>query len=288
MRNLVVTSSVWFLAFGAWACGSTTNSGKPSGSRTGAETVQELVGAFCDSVRSCCQKGGFPADPLANCESEFSRQVDIIPLVEKGTVTLNADVFDACVSSVRSAASTCNGASTSACVGAFQGTIPEGASCEKSDECVDTADEPAICLKIRAAGMTTTPATGVCKLAPRGRAGDPCFTTCAPNRSCGSTYSTDVPNPVVTLCHEADGLFCASSGTEKRCAPIPKEGEPCTSFDGCGSNMYCSQTSVCVGRSSAGVVCASSSECATGLTCENGACAPQPLATQKTCGGDFG
>jgi len=168
----------------------------------------------------------------------------------------------------------------------FGGTIQEGGACEKSEECLDT-ENPAVCLKIRPAGVTETPKTGVCKLAPRGRAGDPCFTTCVPGSLCGFGYSTENPNPVLTLCYEEDGLFCSSSGTEHRCARLPSTGDPCSSSDGCGSKLYCSQSSVCVARSSAGVACAAFGECAAGLSCVNGSCAAPSVANKKTCGGDY-
>jgi hypothetical protein len=146
-------------------------------------------------------------------------------------------------------------------------------------------EDPADCLKVRPAGVTETPKTGICKLAPRGRAGDPCFKTCSPGQRCGSTYSTDNPNPALTLCYEEDGLFC--SGIGGQCAPLAAAGAPCTAFDGCGSNLYCSQASVCAARSNAGVGCVQSDQCARGLSCVNGSCAPTPVASQKACSGDY-
>jgi hypothetical protein len=238
-------------------------------------------------VRSCCQAGGFPAEPLAGCESEYPAQSELLPFVEKGTVLIQAEPFAACVSAFRSAGSDCTGGQVApACVNAFAGTIQEGGACEKSDECLDT-EKPAVCLKVRPAGVTETPKTGVCKLAPRGRAGDPCFNTCVPGSLCGFGYSTDNPNPVITLCYEEDGLFCSHAGTDPRCVPLPSAGAPCTSSDSCGSKLYCTQASVCVARSSAGAACAASRDCAAGLSCVNGACAASPVANKKTCSGDY-
>jgi hypothetical protein len=271
----------------AWGCGSTTSGSEQPGGNAEPGAIQDLVNTFCRTVRSCCQAGGFPLEPIANCESEYAAQSEFLPYVENGTIVIHSEPFAACVNAFRSAEPTCAGGQVApACVDAFGGTIREGAACEKSDQCLDTKD-PAICLKVRSAGVVETPKTGICKLAPRGRAGDPCFKTCSPGRSCGSTYSTDNPNPVLTLCYEEDGLFCSSSGTEGRCAPLAAAGDPCTTFDSCGSNLYCSRTSVCAARSNAGVACAESRECAPGLSCVNGSCAPTPVATPKICGGDY-
>jgi hypothetical protein len=287
MRRLLTPSIVCLGISATWACGSTTSGSGQPGGKADPGAIHELVDSFCQTVRSCCQAGGFPLEPIANCESEFPAQSELLPYLDNGTVVIHAEPFATCVNSFRSAASTCAGGQVApACADAFGGTIPEGAACEKSDQCLDTKD-PAICLKVRPAGVVETPTTGICKLAPRGRAGDPCFTSCSTGRSCGSTYSTDNPNPVLTLCYEEDGLFCSSSGTERRCAPLAAAGGPCTSFDSCASNLYCSKTSVCTARSNAGVVCAASGECAPGLSCVSGSCAPIPVANPKTCSGDY-
>jgi hypothetical protein len=139
-------------------------------------------------------------------------------------------------------------------------------------------------LTISAPGMTS-PATGACQLPPRGKVGDPCFSTCAANRNCSSTYTTSEPNPPISLCYEADGLFCDSSAIDRRCAPLPTLGAAC-SFE-CGSGLFCDSTSVCAARKIVGAVCAQSRECATGLACVSGFCGAPVIATQKACSGDY-
>jgi hypothetical protein len=142
-------------------------------------------------------------------------------------------------------------------------------------------------LKLLTPNATPAPATGICKVPPRGKLGDPCFQTCAPGQNCSSTYSTDFPDPPLALCYESDGLFCSRAAVDARCAPLPAVGDACSTTDGCGSTLFCGSASVCSERQAAGAPCLQNSECAKGLGCVNAACAPVPIANDKTCSGNL-
>jgi hypothetical protein len=141
MRGLLKSSIVCLGVSAAWACGSTSGSGPVGSAEPGA--VQEFVDAFCQMLRSCCPAGGFPLEPIANCESAFAAQFELVSLVANGSVVIHSEPFAACVNALRAAGSTCTGSFGPACVGVFGGTIHEGATCEKSDQCLDTED-PAV------------------------------------------------------------------------------------------------------------------------------------------------
>lgn len=292
MGYLRTVALVWMAMSAVAACGETSSGGSPTGAGgepggdSGSAGIQEFVKAYCDGARTCCGKAGFPLDPLADCETRLSSQTDTFAFVQKGTVTVDSAALDACVKAFHSAVLTCDGSTAvdPVCQTIFNGTIPPEASCEGVEEC---AGRPVVCLKILPPGITTTPATGVCKAAPRAKEGDPCFSTCAPGRSCSSTYSTSNPNPPLALCYEADGLFCSRVGTDARCAPLSKVGAACTTYDSCGSNLFCNSAFVCIERKPIGAACTESGECGNALTCVNGVCATPPLENQKTCRGDF-
>jgi hypothetical protein len=246
MHRLLTTSIVCLGLSAGWGCGSTTSG--PTGHDPGTSGIQDLVRALYDCAFLLPGRRSFHR-PLANCESEYAAQSELLPFVEKGTVVIHSEPFAACVSAYRSAGSPCTGRQVApACVNAFGGTIQEGGACEKSDECLDTED-PVVCLKVRPAGVTETPKTGVCKLAPRGRmARGPVAQPARPGKSLRFHLLDGQSNPVLTLCYEEDGLFCSS--------PVPsivarrrRHGDPAPArwlrFP------YCPQTSVCVARSSA-------------------------------------
>jgi len=266
----------------AGRAGSSTGGGGSS-TGTGGSTVsfQELVKAFCDGTRTCCQRAGYPLDPLVDCESAFQQQIDVFALVEKGTVTVNSAASQTCIEAFRLASSTCNAAEqrNPACKKIFTGTIAPEAPCEKSEEC---AGDGAICLP-SASGPTNTPTTGTCKLARRGEVGDACISTCWMGSACGVYHSV---NPQLTVCYEEDGLFCSSADTDERCAPLSSIGAPCTSYDSCGTKLLCSPSSVCTERKALGAAC-SADECDVALSCISGTCGAPPVASQKTCNGNY-
>src|ERR1041384_1412295 len=136
MRYSMTTSLVLLGATATYACAGPTDADgsivAPAGD-AGSSAVQELVEAYCDGVRSCCQKSNFPLDPLTDCETQFKSQVNTFRFVDKGTVTVSSGPLATCLQAFRSAISTCNAAEQSdpSCQGVFAGTIAPGGSCEK-------------------------------------------------------------------------------------------------------------------------------------------------------------
>ena len=93
MRALFLAVAVACAPLHALGCGGSSGAGGGGGDAgtTPDPVLDPLVRAFCKTARTCCAASGSPAEPLADCETEFARQVDYFALVTKGTVTIDAD-----------------------------------------------------------------------------------------------------------------------------------------------------------------------------------------------------
>ena len=240
--------------------------------------IQSFIDAYCDMARACCQSAGFPAEPLADCESEFVRQTDFAPLVEGGTVLVDEAKLSGCVAEIRQAQSTCIAPDwESACQNVFRGTRNQGEPCVDVLECVSQS-EPTVCFHLREADGGD--ASGICRVAPRGALGDPCFYDCGLGENCRSDHSTPLPDTVLTLCHEADGLFCGQG-----CERLLDNGNPCESTRECGSSSFCDTS--CKPRGNLGASCTSNDACSKGFYCLENSCRRTPVAANKLCSGDY-
>jgi hypothetical protein len=248
----------------------------------GSSSIQPLVDALCSAARTCCARASFPSEPLVDCEPEVIRQIDPLQEAVNGTVIVDTARFAACVAHYRTAATSCTypPAIGDDCEGMFRGTLREGETCTRSEECIRGADPVACLLPISDGGSGRT---GVCHNLRRGSQGDACITS-GGDRYHGTTYSTSDPNPPYVYCHSADGLFC-SIGTQRTCVPFKTVGSPCVEFLECGPDAYCDTT--CTARKPVGAACGRPSECQGIQSCNNGVCAPLEIATNKLCSGDF-
>ncbi len=164
------------------------------------------------------------------------------------------------------------------CEEIYRGTLPQGAACTESDECADTGGAGATCTYDDDSGTTGTCVPAV--EPTRGRAGDPCSTTCASSGCSGFGSSSD-PS---TICYLEDGLVCDFS--QGVCAPAPVLGESCSESYYCAGATYCSSISlVCEASKPDGTSCESGEECAGGR-CVDDVCGPQSLASSDLCSGE--
>jgi hypothetical protein len=267
------------IVFSVLAACSSGDANPPPGVGDAGASLDALRTAFCKAARACCAGAGSPIEPLADCESEFDRQVPFVALVIKGTVLVDESKLGKCVTRLDEQAVTCQ-PTEYACAGAFSGTLAEGDACERADECRRSIDRPIACLKTNVTA-DSGPKSGECRAIPIGKSGDPCSRSCGKGDNCSSTISTFENDPVLTLCREDDALYCDST---RHCVPLLADGASCSSA-GCASTSFCS--GVCTPQKGEGSPCASFTECRAGLRCTNGSCAPTPFATAKLCSGDF-
>ena len=125
------------------------------------------------------------------------------------------------------------------------------------------------------------PKVGVCLAIPFGQEGDSCTLTCQRGQNCSFTFTTSQENPVVAICREEDGLYCATG----RCTPRAANGSACATDAACPSTSYCD--TVCKPRKEEREACTRAPECSSPLSCTGGACTAQSFATPKVCSGDF-
>jgi hypothetical protein len=268
-----------FVLFLLASCSGNATDLSSAGTDDAGASLDGLRAAFCKAVRSCCAAAGSPAEPLADCESEFDRQLPLVALVTKGTLVADRAKLGACIARLDEQSRTCV-PTDYACGSVFSGTLAEGAACERADECSRSAGQSIACVKTSVTA-DSGPKSGVCRVIPIGKRGDACAQSCSTGNSCSSTISTFESDPVLTLCREDDGLYCDST---RHCAALVADGAPC-SDSGCASASHCS--GVCTPRKAEGGTCASFAECRAGLGCANGSCAATPFATAKLCRGDY-
>src|SRR5262245_44627112 len=72
-------------------------SGGSGGSvNTGNVAADELIRAYCGSIRDCCSASGFPGGPLADCEAILS-QGEVLQAVVAGKVIFREPERSQCV-----------------------------------------------------------------------------------------------------------------------------------------------------------------------------------------------
>ncbi len=183
---------------------------------------------------------------LANCASAVN-----------GTTLCSLNDIAACKPGPGSLADgTACGSDAQCASGDCKTTTTNGLSC---GTCVKTAKEGEAC---NVAPTNTACATdlrcdkNVCVKNVTIPPGGTCSFTGSPGSNCAAgTACNAPPTPNAT-------------GT---CAPIPKEGQPCTTT--CDTNLVCSN-SVCIARVDVGAACTTNSQCKNGLYCDT---------TTKTC-----
>lgn len=277
------------------ACGgSSDGGGGGSAPIARADAPAVFAELLCTNVGPCCEAAGLEYRP-ASCEQvylgELAAQWDIPNTI------WDADAAGRCFDEAREALASCSNIPGNECAGLLTGTLPAGAACTHSAQCVVPAGGDAHCDE-------------VCVQEPRGKAGDGCQETCTENErftECsGGGPVGGTPGPA--SCYTNDGLYCAESG---RCEALLKEGTPCTyagcsagtfcrgvctpnlalgsdcfSSNECGEDGFCDVgTNVCVAKKPAGADCVEYDECQVGYCNNDDKCLPGNPATEATCSG---
>ena len=256
---------------------------------TGGEGNQEdpaepLANAFCAAARHCCDAAGLGTAGLSDCEAQLAVQLLNFELTREGVLEVDAPALDACVAAIEDAATSCALTGLlSLCRQVWHGTKQEGEPCTDVSQC-DRTDGPKFCVRNLETGSQSEP--GVCAGVPRGQDAQPCSQSCAEGADCSTNFSSFEAEPVTTLCHEADGVYCAFGNDEATCAPLTARGSPCDSSSQCAAADFCDTT--CQPRSAGGEACQFSFGCSADLLCMEGVCADAPLATAELCAGNLG
>lgn len=234
-----------------------------------------LIASYCASARHCCTQSGMTG-ALDNCEASFAAQSDNVRLVADGKALVDAEALARCVAAYETAGTTCTQEGISAaCHGILVGTVADDGACTDALAC-DRKSGPKVCLKIQGAPGDI----GTCKTPPRGLSGDPCAQSCENGAECSSTTSSPDDSVPITLCYEADGLYCELGYS---CMPLVGGSQACTWNEACGSGQFCDSTCQPLGQS--GDSCQFTFGCADGLSCVAGSCTPAPLASSYVCVG---
>jgi hypothetical protein len=260
-------------AVGVFGCGDSDGDGGSNDVELGA--AKPLVDAWCGAVRSCCGKAGFPAAPLADCESELVRQSDLVGALASGEVTAIEPAFSTCVEAFRTTGSTCtaNASLFAPCNDAWSGRTMLGGSCDDVINCVNTG--PTACI------MTNSADIGVCTALERGTLGDPCMFSV--NESQHSlTYGTSEATVTAVYCDASDGLYCAYSSDT--CTALPELGQACQYDCAPGSTCF---NDVCVTPKALGVACSDWQECESSYCGSGGVCETRPFVSDDACSGDY-
>jgi hypothetical protein len=276
---------------GATGTGGTSAGGSGGAGGAGGsvpDAIQALASAFCAAAKSCCVSS-YPSANLADCESKFPSRLQVYPLVEKGTVTIDQTALSVCIGVYKAAASTCTMTGLeAACHGVFVGAQGEGQACGGTGKFGSYECKPIngteSCYWQDSKSYPNKP--GICASIPRGKSGDVCSTTCLLDKTCVVDMIGGAA-PFSASCFEEDGLYCSVASNPAVCKPILHLGDACTwDPNCCGSGGTCSgMSNTCVTYAKVGEPC-SYAYCRDDLTCSNGnKCVEQPFASDSVCKG---
>jgi hypothetical protein len=262
-------------------CGGSTSSGSGSGSVARSDLPDALARTICANVGPCCQSAGKPFDQ-GKCQTVLSQiYKSAQPQADAGAY--NAQASGPCLDAVGAAVQKCNFG---------KGATPASAACE---------------------GVFGSSRSGT-----KGKAGDPCDTTCTEtgsSSSCssfgsGSRSGVDAATsatPVARVtCYTNDGVYCDSGRSVCRaqvaigaacssdeacvaswcqrgkCAAFLGEGGGCNgSSRACLAALYCDYAAnTCSKKKADGAACQISSECQS-ESCRTQKCASSSSVTDS-------
>lgn len=241
-----------------------------------SDFVEQLAQATCAGLAPCCQRANIAYDQatcLTNARAEFA---DDLGRLSGPKFRYEASAAGGCLTEVKRVLAACeefeDDTTGVACAGVFVGTLAEGATCTRDEECADQAN----CLGLTSGG------TGICGkntdfTFTHGKLGEACAGECS-GAKC--QVFGEAMNPAV-VCYESDGLSCNGSV----CAQIVGVGEACDGMASCNSTAYCDTTLMkCVARKPEGAACTTGPECQR-RDCNSGICQRDPAASENSCQG---
>jgi hypothetical protein len=270
------------------ASGGSGGSGTSAGPIAVTDYPEAFSKAYC-AIGPCCQHEGYSFNQ-ASCESALKSllEASVSSNLNEPGVEFDETAAGACVEFARKFVTACTDptllAGDNPCDALYYGTVPAGGTCTVDTACAPISGVAAVACNSGVCG----PSDFLSDNEARGKAGDPCNSTCEETLttgSCSGAATSSTPAQSATACYTNDGLYCTPQYV---CAPQPKLGEACddTSDDICAQDTYCSG-SVCVAATATGP-CQSSSMCLHTSYCDNdtGQCVPLK-ANGKACTSDL-
>ncbi|MBX3231951.1 MAG: hypothetical protein KIT84_12295 [Labilithrix sp.] len=251
------------------ACGG----GSGGGGGGGASTSSAFIASFCDVIGSCCPK----------VDKTYNQQkcVNLYNAIIGEAGTYDPAKGQTCLDALRAAQSQpafCNDddddddTQSQACEDVFKEAAPAGGTkqpgelCDGEGQCAAQPDGEVECASFSTGQATTRK----CQVQVRAKEGDACVGDKEDEDSFVFSGSDDAPR--VGVCWRPDGLSC---DREKKCAKLVAEGGECGFSFGnnpCVKGAYCkSDTKKCTPVLKRGEACTSSEECGA-IGCFNGKC----------------
>jgi hypothetical protein len=135
-------------------------------------------------------------------------------------------------------------------------------------------------------------ATSTCHKPVHGNSGDACIGDCPSNSQDCSFDLLTSPGPIDSVCFEADGLYCNSTGASPVCSPRVANGASCAADStACASSSYCDSsgaTPTCKAAGTLGQSCSNTgSQCQAQYVCGTDTKCDDPgFAFDSTCAGN--
>jgi hypothetical protein len=229
--------------------------------------LDQTIAAYCTAAVTCCAQSG-ETTMLDGCQTMYAMYQTAIPSIMNGAVTLDAAALARCRAAYDPGPDQCNlNAIIAACSGVYIGHRGEDEPCGSGYDC-DRSTGPTTCLITDTANPH---ALGVCKKIPHAALGEPCATTCrASDEDCSTSTYTSPDYVTVADCFESDGLYCAYEGSTYTCKSMVPLGQPCDSYDSCGSKADCETTCTALadrGEACGAIACLHQYQCGTDSKC---------------------
>ena len=240
-------------------CSSPTTGSRDAGPVDESDIPARYAQALCPNMSDCCKKYSYAHDDQT-CQASVEAQARALLLAQQGLATkYDADAMAQCLDAYATLLKGCGTVDrsvTDVCDRVFVGTLPEGAACKESSECIDTPNANSYCENGTCQKDSTVEPV-------HAAANEECSGTCT-SEATGSYTCTGTVAEDPARCFTNDGLICDTA--TKRCVPAPELGESCNYSDGCAPGGYC-EALACVAEKASGP-CSDSRTCTSASYCD--------------------
>jgi hypothetical protein len=242
------------------------------------DVCQKLAPKLCAASQSCCMAAGFGYDANGCQATSIAECGKNVAEVEAGSMSFDPSNIDVCFAEYELLLQKCVLgvgdffellATLKPCNSIFQGTRPEGASCQRDAQCAASSN-PSVYVSCEQSSQQCThwmllDENAKCQL------GDGVTAYCKPGLYCDAYLGGTPPYSGICKTATAPGKPCNFAN--------PYELECCVGY-------YCNQsTGLCTTAKLGGAGCATDIECQT-FECQSGKCSAQgPIVNQALCTG---
>lgn len=244
-----------------------------------ANHIRRQNQAYCEGLNRCCIQEGHRTNYYAGCMAMAERQLEHL---NAAFIEYDLEAARDCTRLIRESLADCSYSRAELleldrCSRAFRGLRQLGETCHSSWECSYDYGEALYCKREE----DDPDGPGRCEPAlsyvgPRGALGDPCSQDCDDRHGHEQDWNCATSEiGAAATCYASDGLYCDTSLPEPQCAPLPTEGEPCTTL--CADGLFCNrQTQLCEPRRTSGDCLESPDACVESAYCSaEGFCEPK-------------